>query len=95
MQNLPSAVFIVDIMRDDIAVSEANKLGIPIVAICDTNTNPELITYPVAANDDAVKTISLIVSRITAAALRGSELYKAKTAESAQKEAAKNNQEEK
>lgn len=95
MQAKPDAVFIVDVLVDDIAVLEANKLNIPVIAICDTNTNPENITYPIAGNDDAVKTISLITTRIADAAKRGSELYKANTAEAEAKEAAKNNQEEK
>lgn len=89
MPTVPAVVFVVDVLRDDIAVAEANKLGIPTVAICDTNSNPELITYPIAGNDDAVKTISLITSRIAEAAKRGSEMYKAKTAQDAAKEAAK------
>ncbi len=95
MQTLPSAVFVVDILVDDIAVSEASKLGIPVVAICDSNTDPEKVTYPIASNDDAIKAISMITQIIGDAAKRGSELYRAKTAESAAKEAAKNNQEDK
>lgn len=95
MQTKPEAVFVVDVLVDDIAVLEANKLNIPVIAICDTNTNPDNITYPIAGNDDAVKTISLITTRIADAARRGSELYNAKTAEVEAKEAAKNNQEEK
>lgn len=94
MPTLPAAVFVVDILRDDIAVAEANKLGIPTVAICDTNSNPELITYPIAGNDDAVKTISLITEHIAGAASRGAEIYRAKTAEVAAKEAAKSNKPE-
>lgn len=89
MPNVPAVVFVVDVLRDDIAVAEAAKLGIPTVAICDTNANPELITYPIAGNDDAVKTISLITSRIAEAAKRGAEIYRSKTAEVAAKEAAK------
>ena len=91
----PAVVFVTDMLTDDIAVSEANKLNIPVVAICDTNSNPELVTYPIAANDDAVRTIALITDRIAQAARRGSELYKAKTAEAKAKEDAKNSQEEK
>ena len=95
MQTKPDAVFVVDVLVDDIAVLEANKLNIPVIAICDTNTSPENITYPIAGNDDAVKTIGLITTRIADAARRGSELYQAKTAQAETKEAAKNNQEEK
>ncbi len=89
MQTLPSVVFVTDILKDDIAISEANKLGIATVAICDTNTNPQLITYPIAANDDAVRTISLITTRIADATKRGSELYRAKTDEAAAQALAK------
>ncbi len=91
----PEAVFVTDMLNDDIAVAEANKLNIPVIAICDTNTNPGLATYPIAANDDAVRTIALITNRIANAAKKGSELYSAKTAEVKAKEDAKNNQEEK
>jgi small subunit ribosomal protein S2 len=91
----PAVVFVTDMLTDDIAVAEANKLKIPVVAICDTNTNPELVNYPIAANDDAVRTIALITNRIAAAAKKGSELYTAKTAKAKAKEDAKNNQEEK
>ncbi len=89
MKTLPSVVFVTDILKDDIAISEANKLGIATVAICDTNTNPQLITYPIAANDDAVRTISLITTRIADATKRGSEQYRAKTDEAAAQELAK------
>lgn len=95
MPVIPQVVFVVDVLRDDIAVAEAAKLKIPTVAICDTNANPELITYPIAGNDDAVKTIALITNRIAAAALRGAEIYRSKAAEAVAKEAAKSNQEEK
>lgn len=89
MKTLPSVVFVTDILKDDIAISEANKLGIATIAICDTNTNPQLITYPIAANDDALRTISLITTRIADATKRGSELYRAKTDEAAAQELAK------
>ena len=91
----PDAVFITDMVKDNIAVAEANKLNIPLIAICDTNTNPNLATYPIAANDDAVRTIALITGRIANAAKKGADLYSAKTAEANAKEDAKNNQEEK
>ncbi len=61
MKKLPAAMVVVDVCNDDIAVREARKLRIPIVAIVDTNGNPELVDYPVAANDDAVKSIKLIM----------------------------------
>lgn len=95
MKQLPSIVFVSDILVDDIAVAEATKLGIPVVAICDTNTNPENIAYPIAANDDAVKTISLVATEISESAMRGQEMYRAKTQEAEAKQASKSNQEEK
>ena len=61
---LPAALFVVDVKREHIAVKEASKLGIPVFAICDTNSNPELVQFPIPANDDASKSIQLIVSVI-------------------------------
>ena len=58
----PAALFVVDIKREEIAVREANRLRIPIVAICDTNANPDLIAYPIPGNDDAIRAIKLVVS---------------------------------
>ncbi len=60
LSRLPAALFIVDIKREHIAVREALKLNIPIIALVDTNSNPELVDYPIPANDDAWKSISLI-----------------------------------
>ena len=61
---LPAALFVVDVKREHIAVKEAQKLGIPVFAMCDTNSNPELVQFPIPANDDASKSIQLIVSAI-------------------------------
>ncbi|MBV6520810.1 MAG: 30S ribosomal protein S2 [Gemmatimonadaceae bacterium] len=60
MTRLPGLLFIVDSRKERIAVSEANKLGIPIVAICDTNSDPDLISVPIAGNDDAIRSVELI-----------------------------------
>lgn len=73
MAKLPGALFIVDIVREHIAVSEARKLGIPIIAIVDTNADPELIDYPIPANDDAVRSIELITSVIANAIIEGAK----------------------
>ena len=62
LSRLPAALFIVDIKRENIAVKEAKKLGLPVFAICDTNSNPETVDFPIPANDDASKAIQLIVS---------------------------------
>jgi small subunit ribosomal protein S2 len=63
----PGAIFIVDIIEEDNAVKEARKLGIPIVAVVDTNTDPTLINYPIPANDDAIKAIQLITDYVVSA----------------------------
>ncbi len=64
MNKLPGAIFLIDVKKEHIAVDEARKLGIPIYAIVDTNCDPDLIDYPIPANDDAVKSIELITSSI-------------------------------
>jgi small subunit ribosomal protein S2 len=63
----PGAVFVADVINDSIAVREARKLGIPVVAIVDTNGDPSQITYPIPANDDATKSINLILDYVQAA----------------------------
>ncbi|MHB1865121.1 MAG: 30S ribosomal protein S2 [Candidatus Saccharimonadales bacterium] len=67
----PGAVFVADTIHDGIAVREANKLGIPVVAITDTNSDPTKIDFPIPANDDAIKTIELIAGYIKQAITRG------------------------
>ncbi len=64
LSRLPAALFIVDIKREHLAIAEAKRLGIPVVAMCDTNSNPELVDFPIPANDDAYKSISLITLAI-------------------------------
>ncbi|GAB3827568.1 30S ribosomal protein S2 [Pontibacter rugosus] len=64
LSRLPAALFVVDVKREHIAVKEAHKLNLPVFAICDTNSNPELVDFPIPANDDASKSVSLIVSLI-------------------------------
>lgn len=71
MDKLPGAVFIVDTRKESIAVTEARRLGIPCFAIVDTNCDPELITYPIPANDDAIRSIRLFSSLIADAVLDG------------------------
>lgn len=68
---LPGAAFIVDIKNEEIAVSECRRLGIPVVAIVDTNSDPTLVDYPIPANDDAVKSIRLITEIIVEAIQNG------------------------
>jgi small subunit ribosomal protein S2 len=64
MNRLPGLLFIIDSKKERIAVSEANKLGVPIVAIVDTNADPDLITVPIAGNDDAIRSVELITKVI-------------------------------
>ncbi|MBU1186430.1 MAG: 30S ribosomal protein S2 [Acidobacteria bacterium] len=71
MTKLPGALVIIDSTKEDIAILEASKLKIPIVAIVDTNGNPENITYPIPGNDDAVRAIELFTSKIAEAIMEG------------------------
>lgn len=71
MTALPGALFIIDPTKDRIALAEAKKMGVPVVAIVDTNCNPSDIDYPIPANDDAIKAIKLICNRIATAILEG------------------------
>lgn len=64
LTRLPAALFIVDVKREHIAISEARRLGIPVIAMCDTNSNPNLVDFAIPANDDAYKSISLITAAI-------------------------------
>ena len=64
MTRLPGAIFIVDVKREQIAVLEADRLGIPVIAITDTNANPDLVDYPVPGNDDAIRSVGLITQAI-------------------------------
>jgi small subunit ribosomal protein S2 len=64
MARLPGAIFVVDAKKERIAISEANKLGIPVIAIADTNADPDLLTVPIAGNDDAIRSVSLISGAI-------------------------------
>jgi small subunit ribosomal protein S2 len=81
MRRLPSLVFIADVRREAIAVKEANKLGIPIVAMVDTNCDPDPIDYPIPANDDAIRAIRLITSKVADAVLEGQQIRAATMAE--------------
>lgn len=73
LTRLPSALFIVDIVKEHIALAEARKLGIPTFAMVDTNSDPTLVDFPIPANDDATKSIELIVDTMVAAVLEGLE----------------------
>ena len=71
MTNLPSALFIVDPTKEGIALAEAKRMGIPVVAIADTNCNPDLIDYAIPANDDAIRAIKLVCGKMADSVLEG------------------------
>jgi small subunit ribosomal protein S2 len=73
LEGLPDALFVVDPKKEAIAVAEANKLGIPVIAIVDTNCDPELIDYVIPGNDDAIRTIRLFTSKVADAYMAGSQ----------------------
>ncbi|MBB3188216.1 small subunit ribosomal protein S2 [Microbacter margulisiae] len=74
---MPAALFVVDVMKEQIAVNEAKRLGIPVFAIVDTNSNPNNIDFVIPANDDATKSISIILDALVAAIQEGQEELKA------------------
>jgi small subunit ribosomal protein S2 len=74
MNRLPDAIFIIDVRKEEIAVAEANRLGIPIVAVVDTNCSPEGIDYVIPGNDDALRAVRLFASRIADAILEGQQI---------------------
>lgn len=80
MDKLPAAVVIIDTIREEIAVREANRLGIPVVAIVDTNSDPALIDYPIAGNDDAIRSIRMILNKLVEA-LKGASGVRQKKVE--------------
>ncbi len=71
LTQLPSAIFVVDPKRETIAVAEAQRLGVPIIAMVDTNCDPDLVDYVIPANDDAIRSVRLITSRIADAIIEG------------------------
>lgn len=81
MSRLPGVVFVVDIKKEDIAVKEAKRLNIPVFAIVDTNCDPDPIDHLVPANDDAVKTIELIVKHMSDAVIEGQAKFKERRAD--------------
>jgi small subunit ribosomal protein S2 len=81
MAKLPGAVFVVDIKKEDIAIKEAKRLNIPVFAMVDTNCDPDPIDYAIPANDDAVKTIELIIKHMADAVIEGQAKHKERRAE--------------
>ncbi|MGL4971387.1 MAG: 30S ribosomal protein S2 [Cetobacterium sp.] len=73
MKEAPAAIFVVDVKKETLAVVEAAKLGIPVFAMIDTNVDPDLITYPIPANDDAIRSVKLIASVMANAIIEGNQ----------------------
>ena len=90
MKDLPDALFIVDTRKEKIALAEGKKLGIKIIAMVDTNSNPDDVDYPIPANDDAMRSIKLFASRLADICLEGQEMNRIiQEKENAKKEEAK------
>jgi small subunit ribosomal protein S2 len=81
LTRLPSALFVIDVMKEHIAVKEANRLGIPVFAIVDTNSDPKNVDYIIPANDDAKDSIEVILSAVCGAIAEGLEERKAEKAD--------------
>ena len=75
MRKLPDAIFVIDPKQEEIAVKEARKLGIPVIAVIDTNCDPDMVDYKVPGNDDAIRAIRLFCSAIADAINEGKTLY--------------------
>lgn len=71
MTSLPGALFVVDVPREHIAIAEARRLNIPIIAVCDTNSDPNLVDFPIPSNDDAIRAVRLLTAQIADAAQSG------------------------
>ena len=96
MNRLPGALFVVDTLKEHIAVSEANKLNIPIFALNDTNSNPKDVDFPIPANDDASKSIEVMLKHVTSAVKEGlAEREEMKAQKKAEEEQRKAEQQEK
>jgi small subunit ribosomal protein S2 len=74
MNRVPDAIFIIDVRKEEIAVAEANRLGIPVIAVVDTNCSPEGIDYVIPGNDDALRAVRLFASRIADAVIEGAQM---------------------
>lgn len=81
LKGMPGAVFAVDLKREHLAAAESNRLDIPVVAILDTNCDPDLVDYVIPGNDDAIRAIRLITGKMADAAIEGQQEYQARRAE--------------
>lgn len=73
LQDIPNAIFVLDIVRDKIAVKEARKIGIPVVAIVDSNADPSLVDFPIPGNDDALKSLGFLVGKVAGSLKKSSK----------------------
>ena len=80
MDKMPAAMFVVDIKREHNAVAEARKLKIPIIALVDTNSDPDLVTFPIAANDDAIRSVRMIMATVAQVITQAQAEYESKRA---------------
>ena len=74
MKTIPDMIFVIDTVKERIAVQEANRLGIPVVAPLDTNCDPDVVDYPIPGNDDAIRSIQLFCREVAEAIIEGKEL---------------------
>jgi small subunit ribosomal protein S2 len=75
IERMPKAMFVVDVKKEDTAIKEAKRLGIPVIALIDTNSNPEWVAYPIPGNDDATKSIRVVVSLLADAIIEGRKRF--------------------
>jgi small subunit ribosomal protein S2 len=83
MKRVPDVIFIVDIVKEEIAVAEANRLHIPVIALVDTNADPTKVTFPIPSNDDSTRTIKLFAAAVADAVIEGRSIYRSRFAETA------------
>jgi small subunit ribosomal protein S2 len=88
MRRQPDAVFIMDLRKEQLAVREARRLGLPVVALVDTNCDPDLVDYPIAANDDAIRSVRMIMATVGQAITQGQAEFESKRVRQAPEEAA-------
>lgn len=81
MTRIPGIIFLVDVKKEHIAIQEADKLGIPVIGVVDTNCDPDTVNYPIPANDDSIRTVELIAETLAESVLAGREIAKQKAAE--------------
>ena len=88
MKKVPDVIFLVDVVKEQIAIAEANRLHIPVVALVDTNADPGAVNFPIPSNDDAARTLKLFLSAAADAVLEGRAIYKARVPGSEQQNGA-------